>query len=46
MTFKSVAALVVAHKIRVRDEYEVEGITPESLTEETLNKIPIPKQLP
>ncbi|MCX8208723.1 MAG: MoxR family ATPase [Sulfolobales archaeon] len=40
---KSVAVPVVAHKIRVRDEYEVEGITPESLVEEALNKIPVPK---
>ncbi len=40
---KSLAVPVIAHKIRVKDEYEAEGITPESLVEEALNKVPVPK---
>jgi MoxR-like ATPase len=40
---KSLAVPIIAHKIRVKDEYEAEGITPESLVEEALNKVPVPK---
>lgn len=40
---KSLAVPVVAHKIKVKEEYEAEGITPESLVEEALNKVPVPK---
>jgi MoxR-like ATPase len=40
---KAVAVPVVAHKLRVREEYEAEGITAESLVEESLKKVPIPK---
>lgn len=40
---KSLAVPVVAHKIRVKEEYEAEGVTPESLVEEALNKVPVPK---
>lgn len=40
---KSLAVPIVAHKIKVKEEYEAEGITPESLVEEALNKVPVPK---
>lgn len=40
---KAVAVPVVAHKLRVREEYEAEGITAESLVEESLKKVPVPK---
>ncbi|MEM4854857.1 MAG: MoxR family ATPase [Sulfolobales archaeon] len=40
---KAIAVPVVAHKLRVRDEFEVEGVTPESLVEEAIKKVPVPK---
>lgn len=40
---KSLAVPVIAHKIKVKEEYEAEGITPESLVDEALNKVPVPK---
>jgi len=40
---KELAVPVVAHKIKVREEYEAEGVTPESLIEEALKKVPVPK---
>lgn len=40
---KAVAVPVVAHKLRVREEYEAEGTTAESLVEEALKKVPVPK---
>lgn len=40
---KAIAVPVVAHKMRIRDEYEVEGVTPESLLEEALKRVPVPK---
>jgi len=40
---KAVAVPVVAHKLRVREEYEAEGLTAESLVEEALRKVPVPK---
>jgi len=40
---KASAVPVVAHKLRVREEYEAEGLTAESLVEEALRKVPVPK---
>ena len=40
---KVLAVPVVAHKLRVREEYEAEGLTAESLVEEALRKVPVPK---
>jgi len=40
---KAVAVPAVAHKLRVREEYEAEGVTAESLVEEALRKVPVPK---
>ncbi|MEM4018396.1 MAG: MoxR family ATPase [Sulfolobales archaeon] len=40
---KAVAVPVVAHKLKIRDEFEVEGETPESLVEEAIKKVPVPK---
>ncbi|MEM2004651.1 MAG: MoxR family ATPase [Zestosphaera sp.] len=40
---KALAVPVVAHKVKVKEEYEAEGVTPESLVEEALRKVPVPK---
>jgi len=34
---------VVAHRFRVREEYELEGVTPEAIAEEALRNVPVPK---
>lgn len=40
---KELAIPIVAHKIKVREEYEAEGVTPESLVEEAIKRVPVPK---
>lgn len=40
---KVVAKNVIAHRVHVKEEYRVEGVTGEDLVEEALSKVPVPK---
>ncbi|MGC9149069.1 MAG: AAA family ATPase, partial [Sulfolobales archaeon] len=40
---KSVAKPALIHRIILRSEYEIEGVTPESIVDQILSKIPTPK---
>jgi len=40
---KALAVPVLAHRVKIREEFEVEGVTPKSLVEEALNRVPVPK---
>jgi MoxR-like ATPase len=34
---------VVAHRFRLKEEYELEGATPVAIAEEALKNVPVPK---
>jgi MoxR-like ATPase len=40
---KSVAKPALIHRIILRSEYEIEGVTPESIVDQILSKVPTPK---
>jgi MoxR-like ATPase len=40
---KALAVPTIAHRVKIREEYEVEGVRSESIIEEALNKVPVPK---
>ena len=40
---KNVFPSIVIHRFKLREEYELEGLTPEDIVEEALKNIPIPK---
>ncbi|WP_440060232.1 AAA family ATPase [Thermogladius sp. 4427co] len=40
---KSLAVHVIAHRVRVKEEFEAEGLTGAYIVEEALNKVPVPK---
>jgi len=40
---KKVFPYVVMHRFRLREEYELEGLTPEAVVEEALKMVPVPK---
>lgn len=40
---KSVFANVVSHRVKLKEEYEIEGFTVESIVSEALKSVPVPK---
>lgn len=40
---KELALPVIAHRIKVREDLEAEGLTPRAVVEEALSKVPVPK---
>jgi MoxR-like ATPase len=40
---KNVFIPVVVHRIKLKEEFELEGVAPESIVEEALKNVPVPK---
>ncbi|MEM1834300.1 MAG: MoxR family ATPase [Thermosphaera sp.] len=40
---KKLADPVISHRVRIKEEYELEGINIDSIIDEALNKVPVPK---
>jgi MoxR-like ATPase len=40
---KKVFTPVVAHRFKLKEEFELEGVKPESIVEEALKSVPVPK---
>lgn len=40
---KEAAVPVIAHRVKIKEEYEVEGVTGEDLVSEALKKVPVPR---
>jgi len=40
---KKVFIPVVSHRFKLREEFELEGLTPQAIAEEALRNVPVPK---